>query len=140
MTVRRRVSGISTYPSLCKTELHYSILPSPNGPFSQLNAVSFYTITHNACSLRTPQVTTPLKRCPAKIKRWPARKICFPAKFEFKPLSPPCLCCFPVENVPSPSKIFHVPLQIIAKGFYSPSRYLQSPLKMYSFIISPLYF
>ena len=33
--------------------------------------------------------------------------MCFPINFEFKALSPPCFCCFPVEIFASPSKIVH---------------------------------
>ena len=46
--------------------------------------------------------------------------MCFPAKSEFKSLSPPCSCCFPVEIFVSPSKIMQVPSQIMATKFISP--------------------
>ena len=91
--------------------------------------------------LFTPPSNDPAETLPRQDEKMTrARKMRFPAQLEFSALSPPCLRCFPVERFVSPSEVMQVPLQIIAKDFISPSRYFQSPLKMYSFIISPLYF
>ena len=87
-----------------------------------------------------PPVTTSLKRCPAMVKGRTASKMCFPANFELKVLSPPCFFCFPVEIFVSPSKITQVPSQIIAKKFYFPVTIFSILLNMYSFIIFPFYF
>ena len=82
-------------------------------------------------------VTAPLKRYPAKVKCWLAKKICFPTKLEswhFPHLASAVIhlnFCFHVKDC-----IYKLLSQIIADKFLTLSQYFQSPLKMYNFMMS----
>ena len=65
---------------------------------------------------------------PRQGKGWLVKKICFPAKFEFKKkFSSPCFCCFPIEMFVSQSKIYTTSIKDYCRDFAFPRHGICNP-------------